>query len=150
MKHENVTAPRAGLFTLILHLLSRCVCVCVSPAGDRTPGRFHCWGVPGPPAWLVSFHLSILEGGTAAAFWLGLVFSFVCSYLVMPFMGTDLGKLMKMERLTEDRVQFLVYQMLRGLKVRGHERFLDSQRNPHVPTIKFASWWVKRHSQKKK
>uniref|UniRef100_A0A8C6TBZ3 mitogen-activated protein kinase n=1 Tax=Neogobius melanostomus TaxID=47308 RepID=A0A8C6TBZ3_9GOBI len=37
-------------------------------------------------------------------------------YLVMPFMGTDLGKLMKMERLTEDRVQFLVYQMLRGLK----------------------------------
>lgn len=32
-------------------------------------------------------------------------------------MGTDLGKLMKLERLTEDRVQFLVYQMLRGLKV---------------------------------
>ncbi|XP_051976568.1 mitogen-activated protein kinase 12-like isoform X2 [Xyrauchen texanus] len=39
----------------------------------------------------------------------------VC-YLVMPFMGTDLGKLMKMERLSEDRVQFLVYQILRGLK----------------------------------
>uniref|UniRef100_A0A7N8XC32 mitogen-activated protein kinase n=1 Tax=Mastacembelus armatus TaxID=205130 RepID=A0A7N8XC32_9TELE len=38
-------------------------------------------------------------------------------YLVMPFMGTDLGKLMKLERLTEDRVQFLVYQMLKGLKV---------------------------------
>ncbi|KAI4904464.1 hypothetical protein NFI96_015119 [Prochilodus magdalenae] len=37
-------------------------------------------------------------------------------YLVMPFMGTDLGKLMKMERLTEDRIQYLVYQMLRGLK----------------------------------
>uniref|UniRef100_A0A673M5Q8 mitogen-activated protein kinase n=1 Tax=Sinocyclocheilus rhinocerous TaxID=307959 RepID=A0A673M5Q8_9TELE len=37
-------------------------------------------------------------------------------YLVMPFMGTDLGKLMKMERLSEDRVQYLVYQMLRGLK----------------------------------
>uniref|UniRef100_A0A673H4H7 mitogen-activated protein kinase n=1 Tax=Sinocyclocheilus rhinocerous TaxID=307959 RepID=A0A673H4H7_9TELE len=37
-------------------------------------------------------------------------------YLVMPFMGTDLGKLMKMERLSEDRVQFLVYQILRGLK----------------------------------
>lgn len=41
----------------------------------------------------------------------------VHSYLVMPFMGTDLGKLMKLERLTEDRVQFLVYQMLKGLKV---------------------------------
>uniref|UniRef100_A0A672PNM0 mitogen-activated protein kinase n=1 Tax=Sinocyclocheilus grahami TaxID=75366 RepID=A0A672PNM0_SINGR len=38
-------------------------------------------------------------------------------YLVMPFMGTDLGKLMKTERLSEDRVQYLVYQMLRGLKV---------------------------------
>lgn len=36
----------------------------------------------------------------------------------MPFMGTDLGKLMKLERLSEDRVQFLVYQMLRGLKVK--------------------------------
>lgn len=43
---------------------------------------------------------------------------FSLSYLVMPFMGTDLGKLMKMERLSEDRVQFLVYQILRGLKVR--------------------------------
>lgn len=33
-------------------------------------------------------------------------------------MGTDLGKLMKHEKLTEDRIQFLVYQMLKGLKVR--------------------------------
>lgn len=40
------------------------------------------------------------------------------SYLVMPFMGTDLGKLMKHETLSEDRIQFLVYQMLKGLKVR--------------------------------
>ncbi|KAB0347072.1 hypothetical protein FD754_011929 [Muntiacus muntjak] len=37
-------------------------------------------------------------------------------YLVMPFMGTDLGKLMRREKLGEDRVQFLVYQMLKGLK----------------------------------
>ncbi|KAJ8002930.1 hypothetical protein DPEC_G00164080 [Dallia pectoralis] len=37
-------------------------------------------------------------------------------YLVMPFMGTDLGKLMKLQRLSEDKVQFLVYQMLKGLK----------------------------------
>uniref|UniRef100_A0A3Q2CYB4 Mitogen-activated protein kinase 12b n=1 Tax=Cyprinodon variegatus TaxID=28743 RepID=A0A3Q2CYB4_CYPVA len=46
------------------------------------------------------------------------------SYLVMPFMGTDLGKLMKMEKLSEDRIQFLVYQMLRGLKVTGIKIFL--------------------------
>ncbi|XP_064807643.1 mitogen-activated protein kinase 12 isoform X2 [Oncorhynchus masou masou] len=37
-------------------------------------------------------------------------------YLVMPFMGTDLGKLMKLQQLSEDKVQFLVYQMLKGLK----------------------------------
>uniref|UniRef100_A0A3Q3KQA6 mitogen-activated protein kinase n=1 Tax=Monopterus albus TaxID=43700 RepID=A0A3Q3KQA6_MONAL len=37
-------------------------------------------------------------------------------YLVMPFMGTDLGKLMKLQRLTEEKIQYLVYQMLKGLK----------------------------------
>ncbi|KAM4675391.1 mitogen-activated protein kinase 12 [Discoglossus pictus] len=37
-------------------------------------------------------------------------------YLVMPFMGTDLGKIMKHEKLSEDRIQFLVYQILKGLK----------------------------------
>ncbi|OBS73051.1 hypothetical protein A6R68_12344 [Neotoma lepida] len=42
--------------------------------------------------------------------------SLASSYLVMPFMGTDLGKLMKHETLSEDRIQFLVYQMLKGLK----------------------------------
>ncbi|XP_034032887.1 mitogen-activated protein kinase 12 [Thalassophryne amazonica] len=37
-------------------------------------------------------------------------------YLVMPYMGTDLGKLMKIQRLSEEKIQYLVYQMLRGLK----------------------------------
>uniref|UniRef100_A0A672H756 mitogen-activated protein kinase n=1 Tax=Salarias fasciatus TaxID=181472 RepID=A0A672H756_SALFA len=37
-------------------------------------------------------------------------------YLVMPFMGTDLGKLMKVQRLSEEKIQYLVYQMLKGLK----------------------------------
>lgn len=46
------------------------------------------------------------------------VFAFFYSYLVMPFMGTDLSKIMKHEKLSEDRIQFLVYQMLKGLKVR--------------------------------
>uniref|UniRef100_A0A3B3TF20 mitogen-activated protein kinase n=1 Tax=Paramormyrops kingsleyae TaxID=1676925 RepID=A0A3B3TF20_9TELE len=41
-------------------------------------------------------------------------------YLVMPFMGTDLGKLMKLQKLSEERVQFLVYQILKGLKVSRH------------------------------
>lgn len=38
------------------------------------------------------------------------------SYLVMPFMQTDLQKIMGME-FSEDKVQCLVYQMLKGLKV---------------------------------
>lgn len=45
------------------------------------------------------------------------LFCFALSYLVMPFMGTDLGKLMKMQRLSEEKIQYLVYQMLKGLKV---------------------------------
>lgn len=42
----------------------------------------------------------------------------LCSYLVMPFMQTDLQKIMGME-FSEDKIQYLVYQMLKGLKVRG-------------------------------
>lgn len=41
-----------------------------------------------------------------------------CSYLVMPFMQTDLQKIMGME-FSEDKIQYLVYQMLKGLKVGG-------------------------------
>ncbi|XP_028304820.1 mitogen-activated protein kinase 12 [Gouania willdenowi] len=37
-------------------------------------------------------------------------------YLVMPYMGTDLGKLMKLQRLSEEKIQFLVFQMLKGLQ----------------------------------
>lgn len=36
-------------------------------------------------------------------------------YLVMPFMQTDLQKIMGME-FSEEKVQYLVYQMLKGLK----------------------------------
>uniref|UniRef100_A0A672N4H1 mitogen-activated protein kinase n=1 Tax=Sinocyclocheilus grahami TaxID=75366 RepID=A0A672N4H1_SINGR len=41
-------------------------------------------------------------------------------YLVMPYMYTDLSKVKGI--LTEDRIQFLVYQMLCGLKVRLTKR----------------------------
>ncbi|EDL22589.1 mitogen activated protein kinase 13, isoform CRA_b, partial [Mus musculus] len=41
--------------------------------------------------------------------------SFHDFYLVMPFMQTDLQKIMGME-FSEDKVQYLVYQMLKGLK----------------------------------
>ncbi|XP_077911536.1 mitogen-activated protein kinase 13 isoform X4 [Halichoerus grypus] len=41
--------------------------------------------------------------------------SFHDFYLVMPFMQTDLQKIMGME-FSEDKIQYLVYQMLKGLK----------------------------------
>ncbi|XP_072922513.1 mitogen-activated protein kinase 12 isoform X2 [Hemitrygon akajei] len=57
-------------------------------------------------------------------------------YLVMPFMGTDLSKLMKHERLTEDRIQFLVYQVLKGLKILdfGLARHADQEMTGYVVT----------------
>lgn len=50
----------------------------------------------------------------------------------MPFMGTDLGKLMKHEKLSEDRIQFLVYQMLKGLKVGAHRGCCRRRRAPQA------------------
>ena len=61
------------------------------------------------------------------------------SYLVMPFMGTDLSKLMKLERLSEDRVQFLVYQMLKGLKV---NTFTNTFTFIGIQTVSVRSTWI--------
>jgi len=41
-------------------------------------------------------------------------------YLVTHLMGADLSNIVKTQKLTDDHVQFLVYQLLRGLKVRDH------------------------------
>lgn len=37
--------------------------------------------------------------------------------MVTPLMGADLNNIFKTQRLSDDHVQFLVYQILRGLKV---------------------------------
>lgn len=37
-------------------------------------------------------------------------------YLVTHLMGADLNSIIKTQRLSDDHVQFLVYQVLRGLK----------------------------------
>lgn len=37
-------------------------------------------------------------------------------YLVTHLMGADLNNIVRTQRLTDDHVQFLVYQILRGLK----------------------------------
>ena len=39
------------------------------------------------------------------------------SYLVMHLMGSDVNNILKQQALTDEHVQFLVYQILRGLKV---------------------------------
>jgi len=39
-----------------------------------------------------------------------------CSYMVTHLMGADLNNIVKTQRLSDDHVQFLVYQILRGLK----------------------------------
>lgn len=44
-------------------------------------------------------------------------FPFLSSYLVMHLMGSDVNNILKQQALTDEHVQFLVYQILRGLKV---------------------------------
>ena len=41
----------------------------------------------------------------------------VGSVLVTHLMGADLNNIVKCQKLTDDHVQFLIYQILRGLKV---------------------------------
>lgn len=39
-----------------------------------------------------------------------------CRYLVTHLMGADLNNIVRTQRLSDEHVQFLVYQILRGLK----------------------------------
>jgi serine/threonine protein kinase len=39
-----------------------------------------------------------------------------CSYLVTHLMGADLNNIVRTQKLSDDHVQFLIYQILRGLK----------------------------------
>lgn len=41
----------------------------------------------------------------------------ISRYLVTHLMGADLNNIVKCQKLTDDHVQFLIYQILRGLKV---------------------------------
>lgn len=45
-------------------------------------------------------------------------FFMIGRYLVTHLMGADLNNIVKCQKLTDDHVQFLIYQILRGLKVR--------------------------------
>lgn len=61
------------------------------------------------------------------------VFHYVISgrYLVTHLMGADLNNIVKCQKLTDDHVQFLIYQILRGLKVR-FQQFVEKLRSVDV------------------
>ena len=46
----------------------------------------------------------------------------VCRYMVTHLMGADLNNIVKTQRLSDDHVQFLIYQILRGLKACTHSQ----------------------------
>ena len=59
-------------------------------------------------------------------------------YLVTHLMGADLNNIVKCQKLTDDHVQFLIYQILRGLKVSLPPLSVPSwvRCRPHQPVYK--------------
>ncbi|NXT68086.1 MK11 kinase, partial [Chaetops frenatus] len=51
-------------------------------------------------------------------------------YLVTNLMGADLNNIVKCQKLTDDHIQFLIYQLLRGLKVLSESRNLNVDLKP--------------------
>lgn len=60
-----------------------------------------------------------------------------CRYLVTHLMGADLNNIVKCQKLTDDHVQFLIYQILRGLKV--SEASTDSTLNTFCSDAPFRA-----------
>lgn len=71
-----------------------------------------------------------------------------CRYLVTHLMGADLNNIIKCQKLTDDHVQFLIYQILRGLKVRGALKIHKSTEPPNTsyqPESNIVNNWRKAH-----
>lgn len=47
-------------------------------------------------------------------------------YLVSQLMESDLSEVVRTQKLTDEHVQFLIYQILRGLKVRMYVEFISN------------------------
>ena len=45
-------------------------------------------------------------------------------YLVSQLMESDLSEVVRTQKLTDEHVQFLIYQILRGLKVKNYIKLL--------------------------
>lgn len=63
-------------------------------------------------------------------------------------MGADLSNILKIQRLSEDHIQFLVYQVLRGLKVGylKHSFWLNVRAVTHLFVIVTSSCFTVTHS----
>lgn len=71
-----------------------------------------------------------------------------CRYLVTHLMGADLNNIIKCQKLTDDHVQFLIYQILRGLKVGGALKIHKSTEPPNTsyqPESYIVNNWRKAH-----
>lgn len=84
-------------------------------AGYRASGCLYTCNSAGGIQWAVS--LSSLQIANAVSPVASCVFCCFCSYLVTNLMGADLNNIVKFQRLSDEHVQFLIYQLLRGLKV---------------------------------
>lgn len=111
-----VIVPRHARST-ILHSYWSALFASVS-AGDRAAGCLYTCRSAGGLQWtvnLLSLHVSKLK----CKYLLSLTSTccFPPSYLVTNLMGADLNNIVKFQRLSDEHVQFLIYQLLRGLKV---------------------------------
>ena len=63
--------------------------------------------------------------------------------MVTHLMGADLNNIVKTQRLSDDHVQFLVYQILRGLKAcipHMHKHRQGKKTVQNMAETKFATW----------
>ena len=73
------------------------------------------------------------------------------SYMVTHLMGADLNNIVKTQRLSDDHVQFLAYQILRGLKVtntshtRGTETVVWMVLDHHSGCLHEGRRWVRQN-----
>lgn len=111
-----VIVPRHARST-ILHSYWSALFSSVS-AGYRAAGCLYTCRSTGGLQWTVS--LSCLQVPMLKCKRFLSLTSTLCfppSYLVTNLMGADLNNIVKFQRLSDEHVQFLIYQLLRGLKV---------------------------------
>lgn len=112
-----VIVPRHARSTIILHSYWSALFSSVS-AGYRAAGCLYTCRSTGGLQWTVnplSLHVSELKCKYVLS--LTGTLCFPPSYLVTNLMGADLNNIVKFQRLSDEHVQFLIYQLLRGLKV---------------------------------